>query len=577
MIIWGGLDSNGAPINTGAKYNPTTDTWTAVPTTNAPSARSYHVAVWTGTEMIIWGGQSNTGSKYDPTTNTWTSMTTVNAPGALSMATAVWTGTEMIVWGGLTNSGGRYNPATNTWTPTPIVNSPSPRFGNAMVWTGTEAIVWGGAGAGVGTDQDSGARYNPSNNTWTAMSKTNAPSPRVFPSGIWDGTEMIVWGGGPNSSGALTNTGAKYIPSTDTWVPISNSNAPSIRYKHTAVWTGSEMIVWGGVDNNNNVNNGYLNTGGRYKPSTDTWTSSCATNAPAKRVSFSSIWTGREMLLWGGSNPTRLNTGGRYSIPNQIDDAAFFVKQQYLDFLNRQPDQSGWDFWTNNITSCGSDAQCIEVKRINVSAAFFLSIEFQQTGNLVYKMYKAGFGNLPGKPVAVDRGPFMTDTRQIQSTPGQVIVNQGNWQAQLETNKQAFALAFVQRSVFQAAHATQPADQYVSDLFSKTGVTPTAAETAAAVNAFNSAGGGDAGRAAALRSVAESASVAAKLNNEAFVLMQYFGYLQRNPYDPPELTLDYQGYNFWLGKLNQFNGDFAAAEMVKAFISSSEYRQRFGP
>jgi hypothetical protein len=159
----------------------------------------------------------------------------------------------------------------------------------------------------------------------------------------------------------------------------------------------------------------------------------------------------------------------------------------------------------------------------------------------------------------------------------QVIVGQGSWQAQLETNKQAFALAFVQRSAFQTTHAAQTADEYVNSLFTNTGASPTAAETSAAVTAFNAAGGGDAGRAAGLRSVAESASVAAKLNNEAFVLMQYFGYLQRNPYDPPESTLDYSGYNFWLAKLNQFNGDFIAAEMVKAFISSSEYRQRFGP
>jgi hypothetical protein len=268
---------------------------------------------------------------------------------------------------------------------------------------------------------------------------------------------------------------------------------------------------------------------------------------------------------------------GAYEAGNPIDEATFFVKQQYLDFLNRQPDQSGWDFWTNEITSCGANVPCTEVKRINVSAAFFLSIEFQQTGNLVYKMYKAGFGNLSGKPVAVDRAPFLTDTRQIQSTPAQVIVGQGNWQAQLETNKQAFALAFVQRSAFQTTHAAQTADEYVNSLFTNTGASPTAAETSAAVTAFNAAGGGDAGRAAGLRSVAESASVAAKLNNEAFVLMQYFGYLQRNPYDPPESTLDYSGYNFWLAKLNQFNGDFIAAEMVKAFISSSEYRQRFGP
>ena len=262
---------------------------------------------------------------------------------------------------------------------------------------------------------------------------------------------------------------------------------------------------------------------------------------------------------------------------NQIDQPDFFVKQHYLDFLNRTADQSGLDFWSGTITSCGSNAGCIEAKRINTSAAFFLSIEFQQTGNLVYKMYKAGFGNLPGKPVAVDRAPFLNDTRQIQSTPVQVIVGQPGWDTQLETNKQAFALAFVQRSAFQTAHAGQTADQYVASLFGNAGANPTSAETSAAVNAFSSAGGGDAGRAAALRSVVESGSVHSKLFNEAFVLMQYFGYLQRNPYDPPEPTLDYAGYNFWLSKLNSFGGDFIKAEMVKAFLASDEYRHRFGP
>jgi hypothetical protein len=190
-------------------------------------------------------------------------------------------------------------------------------------------------------------------------------------------------------------------------------------------------------------------------------------------------------------------------------------------------------------------------------------------------MYKAGFGNLPGKPVAVDRAPFMADTGQIQSTPAQVVVGQGNWQAQLEANKQAFALAFVQRPAFQAAHGGQDAATYVGSLFQKAGATPATAETNAAINAFNNAGGGDAGRASALRSVCESDSVSTKLFNEAFVLMQYFGYLRRNPYDPPDT--DYSGFNFWLTKLNQFNGDYLAAEMVKAFISSTEYRQRFGP
>ncbi len=279
-------------------------------------------------------------------------------------------------------------------------------------------------------------------------------------------------------------------------------------------------------------------------------------------------------LALGTPNPRylaypRLSCGAN---PSDISD--FFVRQHYLDFLNRQADVNGLAFWTGQMSSCGSDATCIQVKRINVSAAFFLSIEFQQTGNLVYKMYKAAFGNLPGKPVAVDRTPFITDTQQIQNTPAQVVVNQGNWQAQLETNKQAFALAFVQRATFQSLYNGMTATSYVNKMFTNTGASPTPAEVTAAVNAFNNAGG-DAGRAAALRSVAESNSVAAALTNAAFVLMQYVGYLQRNPNELPDK--DYSGFTFWLAKLNQFNGDFIAAEMVKAFISSSEYRQRFGP
>ena len=252
---------------------------------------------------------------------------------------------------------------------------------------------------------------------------------------------------------------------------------------------------------------------------------------------------------------------------NPIGDVNFFVRQHYLDFLNRPPDASGLNFWRNDIFNCGVDTACSDVHHVNTSAAFFLSIEFQGTGDLVYKMYKAAFGNLAGKPVAVQRTDFMADTQTIQSKPAQVIVGQGNWQAQLEANKQAFAQAFVQRTAFQSAHGGQSASAFVDSLFANAAVTPTTAERNAAITAFG--GGGTAGEAAALRSVAESTSVSNANFNQAFVLMQYFGYLQRDP--------DTSGYNFWLAKLNQFNGDFVQAEMVKAFITSTEYRQRFGP
>jgi hypothetical protein len=262
---------------------------------------------------------------------------------------------------------------------------------------------------------------------------------------------------------------------------------------------------------------------------------------------------------------------------NPIDDTGVFVPQQYLDFLNRQPDSSGLNFWTNEISSCGSNQSCIDVKRVNVSAAFFISIEFQNTGYLVYRIYKSAYGNIPGGPVPVRFNQFLPDTQEI----GQgVIVNQGNWQQQLETNKKAFTLEFVQRSRFTSAFATSlnPA-QFVDMMFANTGVTPSTTDRTTAINEFHGAAttADVAARSRALRDVAENSILNQQEFNRAFVLMQYFGYLRRNPYDPPEPTLDFQGYNFWLNKLNGFGGNYINAEMVKAFLLSSEYRQRFGP
>ncbi len=261
---------------------------------------------------------------------------------------------------------------------------------------------------------------------------------------------------------------------------------------------------------------------------------------------------------------------------NLADDSQFFVAQHYRDFLSREPDTAGLAFWVNEIESCAANQQCREVRRINVSAAFFLSIEFQETGYLVYRFYKSAFGNLPGKPVPVRVGQFFPDTQEIARG---IIVGQGNWRPQLEANKLAFALEFVQRAAFVARHPTTlgPA-QFVDALFTNAGVTPTAEERQAAIDEFAGASNTTDvnARARALRRVAENATLQQQELNKAFVLMEYFGYLRRNPDDPPQANLDFEGYNFWLAKLNQFNGNFVTAEMVKAFISSPEYRQRFG-
>jgi Calx-beta domain-containing protein/parallel beta helix pectate lyase-like protein len=272
---------------------------------------------------------------------------------------------------------------------------------------------------------------------------------------------------------------------------------------------------------------------------------------------------------------------------NVIDDVRNFVRQHYHDFLNREPDTSGWDFWTNQITSCGSDVQCNEVRRIDVSASFFLSIEFQQSGYLVERFYKTGYGDAVGTSTFVSNhqlnvpivrfSEFLKDTQRI----GQgVIVLAPGWEQVLENNKQAYALEFVQTTRFTTAlPTTMTPAQFVDRLNQNTGGVLNLTERQTAIDLFGGAANTTNvnARAQAVRMVADDTDLFSAEYNRAFVLTQYFGYLRRNPNDAPEPTLDYTGYDFWLTKLNQFNGNYINAEMVKAFLSSIEYRQRFGP
>ena len=291
---------------------PCTDQWGATSTINAPSGRDGHTAVWTGSEMIVWGGGAlyNTGGRYNPSTDSWTATSTNNAPLGRVSHTAVWTGNEMIVWGGiippgvLVNTGGRYNPSTNSWRATSTTNAPTARTNHTAVWTGSAMIVWGGGGAGINEILDTGGRYNPSTDSWIATSTNNPPTPRLAHTAVWTGSGMIVWGGLADSN-TFTNTGGRYNPSTDSWTAISTINAPSARFGHTAVWTESEMIVWGGGSP--------LNTGGRYDPNTDSWTATSTIDAPTARGSHTAVWTGSEMIVWSGLGINFLtNTGGRY-------------------------------------------------------------------------------------------------------------------------------------------------------------------------------------------------------------------------------------------------------------------------
>jgi CSLREA domain-containing protein len=268
---------------------------------------------------------------------------------------------------------------------------------------------------------------------------------------------------------------------------------------------------------------------------------------------------------------------------NIIDDPNMFVRMHYHDFLNREADQGGLNFWTGQMTNCG--ASDLLVCRVNVSGAFFLSIEFQQTGYLVERMYKTAYADATATsqfggshqifvPV-VRANEFLTDTQRIGRG---VVVNQLGWETVLENNKQAYALEFVQTPRFISAFPTTmtPA-QFVDKLNTNAGGVLSVSERQTAINLFgNSVNTTNvSARTQALRQVAEDQDLYNAEFNRAFVLTEYIGYLRRNPNDAPDS--DYSGYDFWLNKLNENHGDYIAAEMVKAFISSGEYRQRFGP
>jgi hypothetical protein len=356
LIVWGGWDGASVAYRDGGVYDPATDSWALSSLsngagTNVPAARFRHTAVWTGTEMIVWGGRNaagtplNTGGRYDPAADSWISSSLTNASGtnvptARQFHTAVWTGSAMIVWGGAAddasnavNTGGVFDPLTDGWTTgSVLINgvgafTPAARIDHTAVWTGSEMIVWGGRDSS-GADLDNGGIFDPAANAWISSlplnngSGTNVPSARHFHTAVWSGTEMIVWGGASGASGASLNTGGRYSRSADAWLISSLKNGtgtrvPTARQLHTAIWNGGEMIVWGGSTDGSS---GVLNTGGRFSPATDGWavtslTNGTGTRVPTARQLHTAVWTGTEMIVWGGSSNATTgvaNTGGLF-------------------------------------------------------------------------------------------------------------------------------------------------------------------------------------------------------------------------------------------------------------------------
>ncbi len=309
LLVWGGdLGGGNAYSAGGAAYNPTTDQWQAIATFQAPTARASHAAVWTGTEMIIWGG-SGTASyatdhgRYNLTAGTWAGVTANNAPAKRAGHVAVWTGGRMIVFGGLnstgllslSDAGGAYDPGADAWTALPSAGLPEPRRFATAVWTGTEMIIWGGLGDSV--ELATGGRLacdvNGIPTSWTAMSTVGAPAARIGHTAVWTGSKLIIWGG--QSGGANVNDGAIYDPTTDTWASLPATGAPSPRAYHVAVWSGSEMLVFSGEDAS-----GTLPTGSAYDPLRNRWRTLDTSTGALSRSRATGIWSGTQLVMFGG-------------------------------------------------------------------------------------------------------------------------------------------------------------------------------------------------------------------------------------------------------------------------------------
>jgi hypothetical protein len=320
-------------------------TWSLISTVGAPSPRDEHLAVWTGTEMLIWAGwggrapRPSDGARYDPGTDTWRPMSVDGAPlGQTSSAkTVVWTGTEVLAWRALreTGRGLRYDPVTDVWMPMAADGEPRRRSNAAGVWAGQEFVIWGGfAFEAPGTYMywQDGARYDPVTDSWTGLEGDPALPDSIFSRLVWSGNEILLWGQSRSPQGVSPRdrippgAGARWNPTTGQWSAMASEGAPAYGYNPAQVWTGDRLLLWGGdgfIISNSSFGRttipADLPEGGLYDPVTDSWTP-LRFDQPRVRAEWptaeTSVWTGREVIYWGGRGAdrryTRISDGARY-------------------------------------------------------------------------------------------------------------------------------------------------------------------------------------------------------------------------------------------------------------------------
>jgi WD40 repeat protein len=559
VLVAGGSSDNSAEL-----YDPATGTWSL--TGNLKEARIDATALLLPNgKVLIAGGFNNCATAscvtlnsaelYDPATETWTST------GSLTTARLVHTMTmlpdgRVLVAGGWDfaansnfNTAELYNPANGTWSRTGNLNTARAVHTATLLPSG-KVLVAGGADT-LSHVTNTAELFDPVTGTWTYTGNLNTaralPTATLLPNG------KVLVAGGDVVNVTIFDSAELYDPATGTWSATGNLRTPRVFHTATLLSNGTVLVVGSFSD--------ALNSAELYDPATARWTITAANLTTARGGSTATLLPNYKVLVAGGFSDKTAELYDPSLSPNVtlIDDARFFVREHYADFLNREPDTHGLAYWTNEISKCRSDTRCIHARRIGVSAAFFIEMEFQDTGYYVYRFYTASFGRQPNYT------EFTADRSSVGCDEGY-----------------CFADYWVERDAFlQAYPKTMSNAEFVNKLFDTAGLTasiydPLRQQHIQAMNA------GRSNRAVVLSDVTEIPDFKNIPNpndpryaeikqisqyNPAFVLMQYFGYLRRN--------VDRDGYDFWLDVVNNREPNNYHG-MVCSFITSSEYQLRFG-
>jgi hypothetical protein len=581
-------------------YDPASGVWAF---TGSPNSFGNAATILQNGKVLLVargsGVQGAIAELFDPAFGSWTLTGSRNSsfdhfyePTLTLLASG-----KVLAVGGQSTSPGRaelYDPAVGTWSTANFQGTPRQFGQTSTLLNGADVIVVGGFRSGLSTNAVN--LFDFATSTWSnGVSSIQA---RAFHTAtLLANGKVLVAGGGDLSKGVfataeLYDDGFEPVVLTSDQVTIKTWAFQGRTFVHVKLSfpnAGYRVTNWGQVVRTVNIFSADATVERLNGPSVQAVTTTAQIYDLGALADGNYTFNFRNSGALVKSQAFNVSSAVPPSPANPIDDARQFVKQQYRDFLNREADQAGEDFWTDNITKCNDPArrpagqtvaQCTLRQREATSASFFLSPEFQYTSYFVYRMYRGALG----------RQPKLSEFTPDALTVGNGIIVNGQLSgAKINQNKADFAATFVdcldatkpRCAEFKAIYDGLNNPDYVDRLFQNTEVSPTASERAALINGLNL---GTESRASVLLKVVDGINVISEGNqqftttygqafynselNRAFVQFEYFGYMRRDP--------DEAGYAFWLGKLNQFGGDFVAAEMVLAFITSPEYRARFG-